>query len=300
MAEVEKFNMVIPAKHQSSPKEHEADRAIRDAAQEIHDGKWVDERPEDELTIALGGGTAEEAERIANNPTVQDFQNTADSLTLGRHPRVIEALARMEKEVDESRTSQEFAEKSAMLYELNRATKSSQRWEGQERWEGEENEQMRFGLILTPFQFMERLVRVIGEQRVRLHSKGTTEGKAGREQMTGRVPLLVPDQGQMEKNLIVPPNAGATKGQAYPGFLMVATLQWPASTEWMVMRFDEFGVPTTPKYLGWRTALLSMIRADVITEKEANKAFPVGSGQAAEWYREQLFRWRNYKPEVIH
>jgi hypothetical protein len=60
----------------------------------------------------------------------------------------------------------------------------------------------------------------------------------------------------------------------------------------MVMRFDEYGVPTTAKYLGWRTALLSMIRLNVITEKEANKAFPLGNGPASSWYREQLFIFR--------
>jgi hypothetical protein len=71
-------------------------------------------------------------------------------------------------------------------------------------------------------------------------------------------------------------------------FLRVGTLQWPLGTEWMVMRFNEFGVPTTAKYLGWRTALLTIIRAGCLTEKEAHKAFPVGSGDAADWYLEQL------------
>lgn len=76
-------------------------------------------------------------------------------------------------------------------------------------------------------------------------------------------------------------------------FLRVGTLQWPLGTEWMVMNFNQYGVPTTAKYLGWRTALLTMVRTRVITEREANKAFPVGSGHAADWYSQQMQTMRN-------
>lgn len=334
------INVHIPEKHQSAPKEHPADKAIRQAAQEIHEGKWVDERPEDQLTIALGTD-----KRIAEGATEDDFSETENSLALSRHPRVLEALDRMRREVDESQTPQEYAEKSAMLFELNARENARQKWEGQERWEGAENEEMRYGLILTPFQFMERLQKVIGEKRVTLHSKGTSEGKPGREQMTGRVPVLVPDpmaiavpggkqfqtmgtakalliaQLQKEqrdytytqdlqkrlqsferiKHLEQQIDAAAKSYKAgFPGYLMVATLQWPASTEWMIMRFNEYGVPTTPKFLGWRTALLAMIRAGTITEKEAEKAFPIPSTPAAEWYRQQLFEWRNHRVELVN
>jgi hypothetical protein len=61
----------------------------------------------------------------------------------------------------------------------------------------------------------------------------------------------------------------------------------------MVPRFDEYGVPKNAKYLGWRTALLSMIDLHVITAKEAHTAFPLSEGPAGAWYREQLFRIRN-------
>lgn len=80
---------------------------------------------------------------------------------------------------------------------------------------------------------------------------------------------------------------------AEPELLRVGTLQWPCGTEWMVMNFDKYGVPTTAKYLGWRTALLTMVRCGAITEGEAHKAFPVGSGEAASWYLEQLMMLRN-------
>lgn len=76
-------------------------------------------------------------------------------------------------------------------------------------------------------------------------------------------------------------------------FIRVAKLQYPTNTEWMIMGFDEFGVPTQPRFLGWRTALLLLVKRRIITEEEAHKAFPVGSGPASSWYLEQLQKFRN-------
>jgi hypothetical protein len=42
-----------------------------------------------------------------------------------------------------------------------------------------------------------------------------------------------------------------------------------------------------------------MVRSRVITEEEAHQAFPVGSGPAAGWYLEQLYRIRNPKGQVV-
>jgi len=111
-----------------------------------------------------------------------------------------------------------------------------------------------------------------------------------------RVALLAPDRDVKNKSLILMP------GQAEPakesGQVQVGTLQFPCGTEWMIMRFDEYGVPTTAKYLGWRTALLSMIQLGVISEKEVHKAFPLGTGPAASWYKQQLFIHRSAKGMV--
>lgn len=78
-----------------------------------------------------------------------------------------------------------------------------------------------------------------------------------------------------------------------PELLRCGTLQAPLGTEWMVMRFNEYGVPTTAEFLGWRTALLTMIRSKIITEAEAHMAFPLGDGVAAEWYLQQIYLLRN-------
>lgn len=83
-----------------------------------------------------------------------------------------------------------------------------------------------------------------------------------------------------------------------PEFLRVGTLQWPMMTEWMIMGFTQYGAVYAAKFLGWRTALLTMIRAKAITEREAHKAFPVPSGPAAMWYLEQLAMMRDAEGAV--
>jgi hypothetical protein len=76
-------------------------------------------------------------------------------------------------------------------------------------------------------------------------------------------------------------------------YVRVGALQWPYATEWTLMNFNQYGVPTTHQHLGWRTALLTMVRHRVITEEEAELAFPVGDGPAAAWYLEQLWLRRH-------
>lgn len=247
----------IAPEHQSSPKEHWSEAVVRQAAEEIATGQFV--------------------------PDVSDreFFDYGPTQLLAQHPRVQEAIARMEREKVEAKNPQEMLEKAQMVFEMNEAMSKPNQWDGQGRWMGAENEAMRMGLVLTPFQFMERLTRVIGEQRVRLN----------RFAVMNRVALLAPERG--ERPLIILP--GMPEPAKQGELVQIGTLQWPASTEWMIMRFDEYGVPTTAKYLGWRTALLSMIQLEVITEKEAHKAFPLGSGPAGDWYREQLQMLRNRK-----
>lgn len=269
----------IAPEHQSAPKKSWADIEVEKAAEEIRTGQFkpvVDE--DDLLTVGLQRGT------LPGSPLDIDMRATADSLALAQHPRVQAALERLEREQRDAKSSQEMIEKSQMLFELNEAASQANQWDGQGRWLGRENEEMRIGLILTPFQFMERLERVIGPGKVQLN----------RYAVLKRVALLAPARA-CERPLILLP------GQAEPradGMQQVGTLQWPCSSEWMVMNFDAYGVPTTAKYLGWRTALLSLIQLDVISEKQAHKAFPLGSGPAASWYKQQLQIFRSQKGRV--
>lgn len=243
----------IAPEHQSAPAETWADKEVAKAAEEIRTGQFVP--------------NLEETEYFDCGPTQ----------LLAQHPRVQEALARLELEKRDSKNSQEQLEKTQMLYELNERLSAANQWDGQGRWLGKENEEMRYGLILTPFQFMDRLEKVIGEKRIFLSPYAVMK----------RVAIKAPSR--ESKRLIILPGVPEPPKD---GLVQVGTLQYPCSTEWMIMRFDEYGVPTTAKYLGWRTALLSMIQLEVISEKEAHKAFPLGTGPASSWYREQLFIMR--------
>jgi hypothetical protein len=73
----------------------------------------------------------------------------------------------------------------------------------------------------------------------------------------------------------------------------ITYLQYPKGPEWSLMRFDEFNVPTSERYRGWRTALLRLIEEEVVTEEEVNRAFdePVVN-EASELYFQQLIEFR--------
>ena len=299
---VEMPNVIVKPKHQSAPKAHPADREIQKAAEEIDAGKWIpdstDQSRLDSLGLALRLGP--EAE-LRQQPTLRDFQDTRTLNELGRHPRVIEAMERMAREVEETANPQEALEKAWMLHEMTALQVKDQKWEGQQRWEGEENEEMRHGLILSPPAFYDRLCKVIGKGRIKL---STTVVRTDPAAKSGRVGLYVRNpqfkggtivneypqvksrdlrdeaektirkakqhrvlglhsQADREFQLAAKLIEEATRilmeestaaQLAEPEFLRVATLQWPLGTEWMVMNFNEFGVPTTAKYLGWRTA----------------------------------------------
>ncbi len=339
-------NVIIKPKDQSAPKAHPADAEIRKAAEEIDGGRWIpdptDESALDDLGLALRIGPEEE---LRQKPSLQDFQDTRTLNELSRHPRVVEAMERMAREAEEAKNPQEALEKTWALHEMACLQSKDQKWEGQQRWEGKENEEMRYGQLLTPPQFYDRLGKVTGKGRIKLSMnvvKSTPEAKSGRVGLymrnplwTGQKPVTEYPQAKarelreeaqavilkagllralhlhseadrnftlaakmIEEATRILMEMSAVEQLAEPELLRVGTLQWPLGTEWMVMNFNEFGVPTTAKYLGWRTALLTMIRCGAITEAQAHKAFPVGSGPAAAWYLEQLMKMRNQAGRV--
>lgn len=272
----------IPRHHQSAPAEHWADKEVAKAAEEIRTGQFTPAPDEDAdcLAVGLQRGTQIYDPKTLDGATKLDLiQQTQDSVALAQHPRVQEALARLEREKNDAKTPQEMLEKAQMLHEMNDRASQKNHWDGQGRWIGKENEEMRIVNIMTPFQWLERLEGVIGERRVFLN----------RYAVLKRVAVLMPNTAA-NRNLILIPGA---MPQNKDPFLPVATLQWPCGPEWMIPKFDEWGVPVRARYLGWRTALLSLIEKKVITEKEAHKAFPLGTGPAGDWYRQQLFELRS-------
>ena len=270
----------IPREHQSAPAEHWADKEVAKAAEEIREGQFTPtEEDDDFLMVGLQRGLAIQDPCNLGSKKLDLIQETKDSVALAQHPRVQDALRRLENELGQARTSQEMLEKTQMLHEMTERANLKNRWDGQGRWIGKENEEMRIVNIMSPMAWLRRLEAVIGERRVFLN----------RFAVLKRVAVLVPNTAA--NRLIVQP--GAPEPKAKEEALPVATLQYPCCPEWMVMKFDVYGVPTRPKYLGWRTALLCLITKRIITEKEAHQAFPLGNGPASDWYRQQLFDWRS-------
>ena len=244
-------NVHIPLEHQSAPKEHWMNRELRKAAEDIDAGGFTPQLKDD------------------------DYFYVGPEQLLWQHPRIIEAMDKLKGEIKESQNSQEFIEKSLMLHELNAMSMKKDQWDGQGRWIGKENEEERYGELLSPKQFMTRLERVIGRGRVELY----------RYAVMGRVALLIPNP---NKTTLYVPGPYHTEDK-----LQVGTLQYPLGTEWMQMAFTEYGVPKYAKYIGWRTALLSLIMQSVITEAQAHKAFPVNQRTVSKWYLQQLYELRN-------
>lgn len=315
--------------------EHYADKAIQKAREEIASGNYVPEGTEqmNGLGLALGMGSSGVA--VGDMPTLEDFQATNEEMQIANHPRVLEAMEKMRHEVEETK-GHELVEKNCALRELTAAAEKKNRWDGQGRWM-DENEEMRYGEILTPQQFYDRLGKVTGKGRLKLseHISFPFEGaKSGVSAIHMRNPrwdgaaeryreserseaMRTADEAQkmlaeaqaLEKlgrqdeaqkkireiaHIVTEAHqkfdrAATGSFLAEPEFVRVATIQWPLSTEWMIVEFTQWGTVWKPKFYGWRTALLTMIQNGAIKEVEAHKAFPVGSGEASAHYLQQIF-----------
>jgi hypothetical protein len=216
-------------------------------------------------------------------------------------------------------------EKMLELREMNYLRSKAQRWEGQERWQGKENEEARLVNIISPNEFIRRLMRAgisagfdnpvvaefIRERRQYVPTDTLTEimGSGGPRiwlnDFVAGMKMRRPDgstevvsSGRVGLNAWVKPELG-TKAEHLGVWVMktVTSLQDPLGPEWSVMRFNEYNVPTAEKYRGWRTALLALIIAGVLTEEQAHEAFGRPHGIASEFYRQQLYLHRARKYE---
>ena len=63
--------------------------------------------------------------------------------------------------------------------------------------------------------------------------------------------------------------------------------------EWSQLREDDHGVGTNEKYRGWRTVLMNLIQADIVTEEQVHLVFGKPAGPRADrWFR-NLYMKRN-------
>ena len=275
----------IAREHQSAPAEHWADKEVAKAAEEIRGGRFRPDLSDDADFLGMVGMVRGEAVKDPRHATVAEKLTSIgemnDALALKQHPRVQEMLIRLEREKSTAKTPQEQMEKAQMLHEANARAARKNCWDGQGRWIGKDNEEMRIVNILTWKQWLDRLGETIGEDRVYV----------GRYAVGGLIKVMVPNTGYYRNLIMAPGSELSASNSKQDPYIPVATIQ-PVNPEWMVMRVNEYGEPTSAKYTGWRTALLCLIAQKIITEKEAHTAFPLGTGPAGDWYRRQLFELR--------
>lgn len=185
-------------------------------------------------------------------------------------------------------------------FEIAYQAAAPHRWKGQERWMGRENEEMRLVNILTPVGFFRKLQKAGVDARIEAPSYYVMDidHKTGKpvtlkqERTTGRMWLHDNSVGGRV-------GISAWVWDEKKGIRVrkcVASLQDGCGPEWSLMHFNEYDVPVTERYRGWRTALLMLITKGVITEAEADRAFgPPVLNKASELYREQLQDYRKLR-----
>lgn len=82
-------------------------------------------------------------------------------------------------------------------------------------------------------------------------------------------------------------------------FRYVCYLQVPAMYEWSVMRLNRHNIPDGEDYRGWRTAVVQLVKKDVLSEREAHRIFGVPSpNERSSRYFRSLWEKRNGQPYV--
>jgi hypothetical protein len=205
--------------------------------------------------------------------------------------------------VDRPATTEEM-EGMIQKYEFNYAAAGEQRWHDQGRFMGAENEAMRLVNIMHPHTVFRKLQSAGVDARIEASSfyVWVPDDETGRlisirrERTHGRLWLA-----DNAVNGRVGVSAWVWDKQLKQRVRrQVTTLQYPCGPEWSLIHFDEFDVPITEKYRGWRTALLQMIMQDVLTEDEVNLAFgPVPLHSVSLYYRQQLYTHRQRRMGLI-
>jgi hypothetical protein len=76
----------------------------------------------------------------------------------------------------------------------------------------------------------------------------------------------------------------------------IGAIQIPAMYEWSILRLDEWGVSQGEKFIGWRTALCSLITKGALTEQKAHEIFgEPRMNEVSRRYRKTLWQHRNRK-----
>jgi hypothetical protein len=208
--------------------------------------------------------------------------------------------------------SDPWSEENCELFEMNCARSAWMRWQGQERWQGRKNEEERLVNILHPLAVMRKLRNAGVDARGEEHPNATIwlneQIGLGRIGVNAWVnPVETDEEGYLEelrqardegfgqhKIDRITENYYACRDRRKIKRTLT-TLQYPYGPEFSIMRFDKHNVPTKEKYRGWRTAMLVLIYAGILTEAQVDAAFGPPIGAASEFYRQQLYTLRQVR-----
>jgi hypothetical protein len=294
-------NIIIPLRHQSAPNQVYDPALARDAAA-AKDRVKASRQDWDRIDWEAANPVLARRRKMVN----QDFDREFDAPQF-HDPQMDLLEQRAFLEMIELRP-EHWVEESLELHALNVAASIEQRLPDQDRWKGRENEEQRLVNILHPSQVMRRLRRAgvdardaeSPEARIWLND-WSAGGMVGVNAWVnpqeldeeGYLLALSHATGQAQKDILSDNFRACLEGRKIQRTL--TSLQEPYGPEWSVMRFNEHGVATKERYRGWRTAMLVLIVAEVLTEEEVDAAFGKPMGEAGAWYRSQLQVWRTIR-----
>ncbi len=291
-------NIIIPQHHKSAPTPR-YDRGVARAAAEIkgpHEAAKRDFEAE-EWAALHRVDPATIAKRRAMTTGSLDAELDAPAA----HDPGLAMLHRMETDPSG------WVDENLELFERNREKAKDQRLPGQDRWEGKDNEEARLVNVLYASAVMRKLREAGVDARDEEHPKariwlndwtrgglvGVNAWVAPKEMdQEGYLYELSTVSTQRQKDLLTYNWLASRAGRKVQRTL--TSLQDPGP-EWSVMRINERGVATKEKFRGWRTAMLVLIVAEVLTEAEVDRAFGKPTGEAGSWYRAQLKNYRQLK-----
>lgn len=278
-------NVIIPMEHQAAPS-FRYDKGLARAAEEA-----AAERPDIQRRRAM-----------RNSSLDSEFDAPA------HHDPLLQILEHRALVQRAEHAASAWVEENLEQWELNCLAARKQRTEGQERWQGKENEEMRLVRIMHPHKIFELLRRAGVDARLEEHrnariwlNEWSAKGLVGinawvkPQEMDelGYLEQLRDARTQEQKDLLTANFMAAREGRLVRK--TITSLQYPYGPEWSIMRFNEYDVATKEKYRGWRTAMLTLIVADVLREEEVDCAFGPAIGPAAEFYRRQCQVWRQIR-----
>jgi len=291
-------NIIIPIEHQSAPNVR-YDRGLARAAADLKDPNEARRRDFDAEEWAALNCVDPRVLAKRRAMVNKDFDAEFDSLA-AHDPNV--ALLRR-AETDPSG----WVEENLELYARNCEKARDQQLPGQERWEGKENEDARLVNVLYPSAVMRKLRDAGVDARDEEHPNAriwlndwSRMGLVGVNAWVN--PVEMDEEGYLyqlstvtterQRELLTYNWYACRAGRKVQRTL--TSLQDPGP-EWSLMRINERGVATKEKYRGWRTAMLVLIVAEILTEEEVDRAFGPPLGEAGSFYRQQLKAYRQLK-----